>query len=74
MSSYHFDIVSDGVATTEIVDAVDDEAAVRQALLLVSEIVRDRALSNQDQVVVALSVRDTADRLVWKGSASGGMD
>ncbi|USQ98020.1 DUF6894 family protein [Caulobacter sp. RL271] len=71
MTSYHFDIVSDGATTTEIVEAFDDDAAIRQALLLVSEIVRDHALSNDGAVTVRLSVRDEANMVIWSGSASG---
>jgi hypothetical protein len=72
MRTYHFDITSDGAATIEIAEAADDRAAVRQALLLLSEILRDRALSNEDAVTVALGVRDPDGRSVWTGSARGG--
>jgi hypothetical protein len=72
MNTYHFDIVSDGAATTEIAEAKDDNAAIRQALLLISEIVRDGALSNEGAITVQLAVRDDEDRTVWTGSASGG--
>lgn len=71
MTGYHFDIVSDGVAAREIVEATNDQAAIRQALLLVSEIVRDRALSSETAIAVQLWVRDDADRVIWRGSASG---
>lgn len=71
MSTYHFDIDSDGAATTEIVEAADQNAAIRQALLLISELVRDRGLSNRDAITVRLAVRDEAGQLVWSGSASG---
>jgi hypothetical protein len=74
MTSYRFDIVSDGATTTEIVEAIDDGAAIRQALLLVSEIVRDRALSNGGAITVSLSVRDQTNTVIWSGSASGGQD
>ncbi len=72
MSAYHFDILSDGAATIEIAEAADDRAAVRQALLLLSEILRDRALSDEDAITVELAVRDPDGRSVWTGSASGG--
>lgn len=72
MSTYHFDIDSDGAASTEIVEAADDSAAIRQALLLMSEIVRDRGLSNGDAITIRLTVRDDAGQFVWNGSAAGG--
>jgi hypothetical protein len=71
MSTYHFDIDSDGAATTEKVEAADPSAAIRQALLLVSEILRDHALCNQTTICLRISVRGQDQRLVWKGSASG---
>jgi hypothetical protein len=73
MSAYHFDIVSDGAATTEVAEAANDDAAIRQALLLISEILRDRALSAEDAVTVELAVRDDEGRAVWSGCASGGL-
>jgi hypothetical protein len=72
MSTYQFDIVSDGAETTEIAEAANDGAAVRQALLLMSEILRDRALSNDGAITVKLAVRGEDDRAVWSGSARGG--
>lgn len=72
MSTYLFDIVSDGTATTEIAEATDDSGAIRQALLLISEILRDRALSNDGAIRVELAVRDQNERSVWTGLASGG--
>ncbi len=72
MSTYHFDIDSDGEATTEIVEAADHNAAIRQALLLISEILRDHGLSSGEPVTVRLAVRDHAGQPVWSGSAKGG--
>ncbi|MET3666528.1 hypothetical protein [Caulobacter sp. 1776] len=72
MSRYRFDIDNDGAATTEIVEAADDNAATRQALLLVSEIIRDQGLSRGDAIAVRLTVRDETGRTVWSGSAAGG--
>ena len=72
VSTYHFDIVSEGAETTEVVEAADDNAAIRQALLLVSEIIRDQALSALDAVTVRLTVTDDTGRLIWSGSATGG--
>lgn len=72
MKTYHFDIVSDGVAATEVAEAADDDAAVRQALLLLSEILRDRALSDDGAITVELAVRDLDGRTFWTGSARGG--
>lgn len=72
MSTYHFDIDSDGEATTEIVEAADHNAAIRQALLLISEILRDHGLSSGEPVTVRLAVRDQEGYPVWSGSANGG--
>ena len=72
MSTYRFDILSDSAATTEIVEAADDKAATRQALLLVSEIVRDHGLSHGDAVAVQLAVKNEAGDIIWTGSAEGG--
>jgi hypothetical protein len=72
LGTYHFDIFSDGAAATEVAEAADDDAAVRQALLLLSEILRDRALSQQGAITVALAVRDRDGRVLWTGSARGG--
>lgn len=72
MSTYHFDIDSDGETTTEIVEAADHNAAIRQALLLISEILRDHGLSSGEPVTVRLAVRDHAGQPVWSGSANGG--
>ncbi|WP_454718924.1 DUF6894 family protein [Caulobacter segnis] len=71
MNTYHFDILSEAVATREILDAADDAAAIRQAVLLVSEILRDHALSSQGDVTLTLVVRDAAGRKIWSGGASG---
>lgn len=71
MSTYRFDIFNDGAATTEIVEAADDNAATRQALLLVSEIVRDHGLSHDDAVAVQLTVKNEAGVVIWTGSAEG---
>ena len=72
MSTFHFDIVSDGATTLEDIEAASTNAVVRQALLLISEIVRDRALSNGGEVSVKVTVRDAAGLTVWSGGASGG--
>jgi hypothetical protein len=72
MRTYHFDIFSDGAAATEVAEAADDDAAIRQALLLLSEILRDRALSNERAITVELAVRDSDGRALWTGSAKGG--
>lgn len=75
MSTFHFDIESDGAATTEVVEAASEQAAIRQALLLMSEIVRDRALSKGGHaIVVNLTVRDAGGLTIWSGSASGDQD
>lgn len=71
MSTYRFDILNDGAATTEIVEAADDNAATRQALLLVSEIVRDHGLSQDDAVAVQLTVKNEVGEIIWTGSAEG---
>lgn len=72
MSTYHFEIDSDGATTTEIVEAADQNAAIRQALLLISEILRDHGLTSQAAITVRLLVRDAGGQRVWSGSASGG--
>jgi len=72
MSTYHFEIDSDGATTTEIVEAADQNAAIRQALLLISEILRDHGLTSQAAITVRLLVRDAGGQQVWSGSASGG--
>jgi hypothetical protein len=71
MSTYHFDIDSDGAATTEIVEAADQNAAIRQALLLVSEILRDHGLSSHTAISLRICVRGEAGQMVWSGCASG---
>lgn len=71
MNTYQFDISSETVATHEILEAANDAAAVRQAVLLMSEILRDHALSSRGDVALIIVVRDAADRVVWTGGASG---
>ncbi|WP_454762143.1 DUF6894 family protein [Caulobacter segnis] len=72
MSTYHFEIDSDGAASIEIVEAADQNAAIRQALLLISEILRDHALSSHEAVTVRLLVRGAGGQAVWRGLATGG--
>lgn len=72
MSTYHFDIDSEGAATTERVEAADPRAAIRQALLLVSEILRDHALSEEAAISLKISVRGPDGQVFWRGGASGG--
>lgn len=72
MSTFHFEIDSDGATTTEIVEAADQNAAIRQALLLISEILRDHGLSSQEAITVGLLVRDADGQAVWSGGATGG--
>ncbi|MBO9547278.1 hypothetical protein [Caulobacter sp.] len=72
MSTYHFDIDSEGAATTEQVEAADPHAAIRQALLLVSEILRDHALSQAAAMTLTISVRGPDGQVFWRGGASGG--
>lgn len=71
MTTFHFDIDSDGAATTEQVEAADALAAIRQALLLVSEILRDHALCDHTAISLRISVRGQDEQVVWKGSARG---
>ena len=71
MNTYQFDICSDAVATREILDAPDDAAAIRQALLLMSEILRDHALSSRGEVALIILVCDDAGHAIWSGEASG---
>lgn len=71
MTTFHFDIDSDGAATTEQVDAADAPAAIRQALLLVSEILRDHALCDHTAISLRISVRGQDEQVVWQGSARG---
>ncbi len=71
MNTYQFDISSDAVATREILGAADDAAAIRQAVLLMSEILRDHALSSRGDVALIIVVRDAAGREIWNGGASG---
>jgi hypothetical protein len=72
MSTYQFDIIMDDLETTETVEAAGDAAAIRQALLLMSEIIRDQALSEPEALALDLTVTDGAGRPVWSGSARGG--
>lgn len=71
MKTYHFDISGEVRPTLEVVEAADDAAAARQALLLLSEILRDRALSADAGVVLRILVRDDQGRTIWDGAASG---
>lgn len=71
MKTYHFDISGEVRPTLEAVEAADDAAAARQALLLLSEILRDRALSADAGVVLRIVVRDDQGRTIWDGAASG---
>lgn len=71
MNTYHFDISSEAVATCEVVDAADDASAIRQAVMLVSEILRDHALSSRGDVTLTIVVRDATGREIWNGGASG---
>ena len=71
MNTYQFDISSNAVGACEILDATDDAAAIRQAVLLMSEILRDHALSSREEVSLIIVVRDAAGRSVWRGGASG---
>ncbi|WP_165187907.1 DUF6894 family protein [Caulobacter soli] len=71
MKTYHFDISGEVQPTLEVVEAVDDAAAARQALLLLSEILRDRALSASATVILRIIVRDDGGRRIWEGAASG---
>lgn len=72
MSTYHFEIDSDGATSTEVLEAADQNTAVRQALLLISEILRDHALSSHEAVTVRLRVRGAGGHEVWRGLATGG--
>lgn len=70
MRTYHFDIESGAIETREVLDAADDAAAVRQALLLLSEILRDHALVARGDMEVRILVRDAAGREIWNGVSS----
>lgn len=67
MKTYQFDIESGAVETREVLDAADDAAAVRQAVLLLSEILRDHALAARGDMAVRIRVRDAAGREIWDG-------
>ncbi|WP_029907488.1 hypothetical protein [Caulobacter sp. UNC358MFTsu5.1] len=71
MKTYHFDISGEVRPTLEVVEAADDASAARQALLLLSEILRDRALSADAGVALRIVVRDDRGRTIWDGAASG---
>lgn len=70
MKTYQFDIESGAIGTREVLDAADDAAAVRQALLLLSEILRDHALVARGDMEVRIRVRDAAGRRIWDGVSS----
>lgn len=70
MKTYRFDIKSGAAETQEALDAADDLAAVRQAVLLLSEILRDHALAAAGDIEVWIQVRDSAGRAIWDGSSS----
>lgn len=70
MKTYHFDIESGEAQTREILVAVDDAAAVRQAVLLLSEILRDHALVAKGDIEVRIRVRDKVGRTIWDGASS----
>ncbi|WP_066684535.1 hypothetical protein [Caulobacter sp. CCH9-E1] len=70
MKTYHFDIESGAVETREVLIAADDAAAVRQAVLLLSEILRDHALVAKGDIEVRIRVRDRVGRPIWAGASS----
>ena len=70
MKTYHFDIESGAVETREVLIAADDAAAVRQAVLLLSEILRDHALVAKGDIELRIRVRDKLGRPIWDGASS----
>lgn len=70
MKTYHFDIRSSAADTQEVLVAADDAAAVRQAVLLLSEILRDHALVAKGDIEVRIRVRDKLGRTIWDGASS----
>lgn len=71
MTTYTFDVSSEAAVTREILEAVDDAAALRQAILLMSEILRDHALGARDHMNLCITVCDAAGRPIWSGAAAG---
>lgn len=71
MKTYHFDISGEVTPTLEVVEAADDAAAARQALLLLSEILRDHAFSAHADLTLRIVVRDDDGRTIWDGGATG---
>ena len=69
MNTYRFDITCGATAATEVVEAADDEAAVRQAVLLLSEILRDHALSARGDIEVRILVSDADGLPIWSGAS-----
>lgn len=70
MKTYHFDITSGLAETNEVLKATDDAAAIRQAVLLLSEILRDHALLAKGPIEVCIRVRDSAGQTIWDGASS----
>lgn len=70
MKTYRFDIISGAHETQEALDVADDPAAVRQAVLLLSEILRDHAMAAAGDIEILIRVRDPAGRTIWDGASS----
>lgn len=70
MKTYHFDIRNDAGETQEVLDVADDAAAARQAVLLLSEILRDHALVARGDIEVSIRVRDALGQEIWDGASS----
>lgn len=70
MKTYLFDIRCGATDTQEALEAADDLAAVRQAMLLLSEILRDHALGALGDIEVSIRVREPAGRMIWDGASS----
>lgn len=70
MKTYRFDVTRDAGRTQETLAAPDDAAAVRQALLLLSEILRDHALVARGDIAVSIRVTDLDSRTIWHGASS----
>lgn len=70
MKTYRFDITADAVAACEVVEAADNNAAMRQAVLLLSEILRDHALSTCGDIELQILVSDKDGRIIWTAASS----
>ena len=70
MASYQYTVIGLGVPMSLSELATDDQAARQEAVLFLSELLRDLAISKRDGSEIRVEVRGSADNLVCVVAAS----